>query len=269
MYISRVVFFLALVLSFSATAIAASITIPANLYGHMNQIGSGICDDGMGNNFACGPTATVNSFRMLDQKYGAGNGATLVPDGNNNGFDNADLAAVAGILDGLMGCTPCNGGTTVAGLIAGKNSYLNSVAPGKYYVHSQGSPTFSWFFDELTNGQDIEVLIGFYNVGGNRIGGHFLTVNGISGVDTNNNGFLGSNEANWSFIDPSGGVDGSTAIYEFNNLTLGALYNIGGMVVTTVIEYGIAESPVPEPGTVILLFSGIALLAVKRFRRTA
>ncbi|MSV29832.1 MAG: PEP-CTERM sorting domain-containing protein [Bryobacterales bacterium] len=254
-----------LLLAFTGILSAASITIPANLYGHFNQIGSGICEDANNNNFACGPVATANSMRMLDKKYGT----DLIGDLDGDlDIDDDDVGLVAGTLSGLMGCAACNGGTTVSGLINGKRQYLDLVAPGKYYVHAQASPMFQWFFDELTRGQDIEVLLGFYNAQGNRIGGHFITLNGISGMDMNNDGFL-DNGANIDFIDPSGGVDRNRSIYEFNNHTLGTNYNVGGNVVTTVIEFGIAESPVPEPGTVVLMLASVPALLWIRRRKAA
>lgn len=268
----RFITLLALPVVLAGLASAASVTIDANLYGHLDQNTTSFCLNGFGNSFGCGPTATVNSFLMLDNKYGS----NLVPDTDDSGtIDNDELESVASILSGAgyMECQACNGGTTVNNLIAGKRRYLNEQAPGLFYVHSMASPTFQWFFDELTRGQDIEILIGFYN-GNTRLGGHYLTVNGISGEDTNNNNFLGSDEATMYFIDPSGGTDGNSGLYEFNDNTLGLLYAVGGTiggqnVTTTVIEYGIAESPIPEPGTVMFLFSGVAVLAVRRYRRTA
>lgn len=264
---------LLLIIALAVAAKAASITIPANLYGHMNQIGSGICEDSQGNNYACGPTATVNSFRMLDQKWGALTGATLIPDSNNNGFDDADLAAVAGVLadEDHMKCSVCQRGTTVDNLISGKTTYLNAVAPGQYYVHDQQNPTFDWFFNELTNGQDIEVLFGFFN-GATRIGGHYVTLNGVSWTDTNNNGVVDPGEGSMDFIDPEGGVNSSSSLFKFiNSNRFGTDYGvgdtIGGQAITaTVVEWGIAESPIPEPATVILIVTALGFAAVRRIR---
>jgi hypothetical protein len=251
-------------LAFAGVLSAAAVNIPSNLYGHFNQLGSGICEDGSGNNFACGPVATANSMMMLDNKYGS----SLIGDQDLD-FDVDDdvVGLVAAQLAPLMGCAACNGGTTVAGLIAGKTQYLNANAPGMYYVHSQASPGFQWFFDELTRGQDIEVLVGFYNAQGTRIGGHFITLNGISGTVNGDTGFL-DNGANIDFIDPSGGVDRNRGIYEFNDHTLGTTYGVGGNTVTTVVEYGIAESPVPEPGTIVLMLAGVPALLLIRRRAT-
>jgi hypothetical protein len=255
-----------LAIAVAGLASAASVTIPANLYGHLNQIGSGICEDGSGNNYACGPVATVNSFAMLDAKYGS----SLIPDNDDNGIaDDAELLAVAEILAGedYMKCAACNGGTTVANLIAGKRKYLDEQAPGKYWVHSQYLPDFNWFFDELTAGQDIEVLVGFYNNLGQRIGGHYITLNGISWTDANDDDVVDDGEATIDFIDPSGGVDRNQSFYKYTGQNYYATnYNVGGNVVATVVEWGVAESPVPEPGTVIVMLSGLGLFAARRFR---
>jgi len=207
---------------------------------------------------------------MLDNKYGT----NLIPDSNaDNTIDDTDVAAVAGTLSGagFMSCQACNGGTSIANLITGKQNYIAQQAPGRYVVHSLASPTFDWFFNELTNGQDIEVLIGFYN-GNTRLGGHYITLNGINWTDGNNDGIIQSNEAGINYIDPNGGTNSGNPIFNFlNSTSLGTNAYVGAtiggqQVTTTVIEYGVAESPTPEPGTMTAL-AGLLFLAIKRARK--
>src|SRR3954466_14353887 len=94
----------------AALASAAAVSIPANLYGHLDQNTTNFCLNDAGASFGCGPVATVNSFLMLDNQYGS----HLIT--NLNDTENNELAAVAAILAGpnYMGCQACNGGTSVA-----------------------------------------------------------------------------------------------------------------------------------------------------------
>lgn len=251
-----------------SAGLAYGITIDPGLYGHLNQNNTDFCKDAQGNSLACGPVATVNSMLMLDNRYGS----SLIGDRDFDfDVDNDDLAIVAGTLAGAdyMGCTPCQGGTTVANLIAGKRRYLNEEAPGMYYVHSRFQPTFEWFFNELRNGQDIELLVGFYDANNQRLGGHYVTVNGIDWTDANNNGIIDGAEGTISFIDPFAPVgqdaqDTNALIYNFLGGSLGTTYNVGGATITTSLEWGIAESPVPEPHTAVLVVAGVAFLLWRR-----
>ncbi len=239
---------------------AASVTISPSLYGHLDQEGSGVCGSGA---FACVPVATANSFLMLDRKYGS----NLIADKNSDGIiDNDEIAQVATTLSTYMECDPNVGGTYSNKVRPAKERYLTEHAPGMYYVHEKQWPTFNWLFAELTKGQDIEIFLGRYNGAGNRLSGHAVTLFGITGTDLDMDNYLDSG-ASLDFIDPSGGRDVSRSLSNDYMSLLVNNYETDPSVAIVRIEWAFAESPVPEPGTMLLMLAAAPALLWMRRRR--
>ncbi|MEJ0018867.1 MAG: PEP-CTERM sorting domain-containing protein [Acetobacteraceae bacterium] len=256
-------------------------------YGMLNQRAiSGACDDG---EMACGPTATVNSFIYLQNRYPLVYGTRLVPDMAHPEDTVTQLAP-------MMGCV-CGSGTTLSGLLAGKTAYIQGgndalgvpqtgVAPGTTTFESQEDPgSIAWLVEQLAKGQDVEMLYGHYTKDGatfTRNGGHWVTVTGVTYNDNNNNNNFdgGDTPANVSFIDPYGN-DNTTlngAIFRQNVAMAAGLVNAGGFGNLLnlsglgggddykLIDGWVAESPIPEPATLVLLVLGLAALSTLRRR---
>jgi len=167
----------------------------ASLFGHLNQSQVPDCGE-----FACGPTAAVNSFVFLENKY---------PNVYKNfsltggGITEANLKDTAKKLVHLMGCTVCDKGTKEEGMLSGKRAWFQEKAPNTTLVTSMESPSWSWIFSELQHGEDVEVLIGNY-LGGVRKGGHWVTLTGMNWNDVNGDQIIDADEsAAINVIDPS------------------------------------------------------------------
>lgn len=213
------------------------------LYGHIDQRDARIVNG----NVACGPTATINSFIYLQNKYGYG-----------LDVNSADPYADVNELGVLMGLGA--GGVSDVGFIAGKREWLRLYGNGKYYeVHQAANPalggvipTWDFIYNELRACEDVE--IGFAWDPGS--GGHVVTATSFSFDDTDNDLFIDPNEtALLDFIDPWGGVE-----IPPSRLTMGAdgylyLSYVGGGAgrgATGRIIMVAAESPIPEPATIIV-----------------
>jgi hypothetical protein len=174
--------------------------------------------------------------------------------------------AVANTLAGnnFMGCC---GGTAIEKFILGKQMYIESQDKGvtQYaaqisntwstgakpdFVTDKTPPTLAFLAQQLQAGEDVEVSLATPRLG------HFLTLTGISYDDVTNKGQL-------SFVDPDGGGRGTAMILGLRNGVIRTDYLLGG--VTADIVNAVAESPVPEPSTWLLLASGLGTLA--RWRR--
>jgi hypothetical protein len=235
------------------------------LYGGLDQH-STLCAD-----LACGPSAAVNSFVFLQNKYPGIYGSDLAGDTYENWVDTANT-----LLDPkYMDCDCNNGGTTIDNFISGKQDYLNDVAPGTTEVHFQNffdgtsptKPTWQFIFDELMKGQDIEILVGFYDDTGGRNGGHYVTVTGFSFNDADGNGDIDAGEtATLYYVDPDDGKADFSELDMRNDFL--DLMGYSDQY-STYVEAAVAESPIPEPLTLSLFAAGLAGLVVVRQRKRA
>ena len=235
-----------------------------SLYGGLDQH-STHCPD-----LACGPASAVNSFVFLQNMYPEIYGNSLAGDTYENWIDTANI-----LLDPrYMDCDCDNNGTTIENFISGKQDYLNDTVPGATSVHFQNAfdppaftkPTWQFLFDELMRGQDIEILVGFYDETG-RNGGHYVTVSGFFFGDTNGDGEIQADDetATLFYVDPS---DGS-AHHSTLDMKNGFLDLVGYREnFDTYIEAAVAESPVsmPEPLTLSLFALGLVGAAALRSR---
>jgi hypothetical protein len=240
-----------------------------NKYGYLNQNdvpGIGDC--------ACGPTSAVNSFVFLQNMY------PNIYDNKLTG--NTSQSWIQTALD-LAGNNymRLNNGVFNRDFVWGKINYFNDKAPGTTSIHGQvitepGQdwtqerpkpdfiesvfPTWQFLFNEISKAQDVEFGI-TYDSGG----GHFLTLSSFNWTDANMDGIIQQTEnAVIDFIDPlDPGTGPAKRTYGqiFNDPIDNRLrftYNqIGAGNVSGYIDIAVAESPIPEPSTVIgILFLG-------------
>lgn len=242
------------------------------LYGYLKQ--ADVC--GVNPQVACGPTAAVNSFAYLQNKYPNIYQNLLVPlqdkDLNNSGVVNFydDMIATANVLAGAAYMNTGATGTTTSGFIYGKNKYIEQKVPGRTiysaqmlpawslgpaipkpsYVQDGTTPTWQFLFDELSAGEDVEIgVVGTSN--------HFLTLTSFHWEDKNSDGVIDQAEnAYIDFVDPDTGGPGMASTWQ-NSLGGSLISDYGGGNVT--IRSAIAES-VPEPGTLGLIGLGFGLM---------
>jgi hypothetical protein len=269
----RVFSFLCLLALLTISATAASIAIDQNMFGHLDQADVNSCTSQTGVNNSCGPTSFVNSLVYLENRWpGTYPAGTLIPTSQGNAHDNQVLAA--DIAACYMGCDGNAGGTTIANFISGKAAYFNQMAPGSTIIENMNVyangiwPTFDFMYQMLAMGEDVELLVGFYNINTPTVRsfGHYITLTGVSfGIP------FATGNGTMNFVDPNGGTN-------FNNIGLstfsgagpfsGAIYDnqtyVNGYYVA--IEAAVAESPIPEPGTWVFLIVAIPALAMARRR---
>ena len=248
-----------------------------SLFGHLTQ---GLVP-GCGA-VACAPTATVNSFVFLQNKYPRIYDNKLIPDADRNGtFDQADMIAAASALTELMGCC-LPGGTQIDKFLPGKMKYIEGdpkanpplagKAPGLTVYKSRSDPNWPFLFRELKAMEDVELSIALFKADGRRIGGHAVTLTGFTWTDSNMNDVIDGREiAEIHFIDPTDGMNTSARIFNVGDLLetdfLSGMQFLGQDVTHGRIELAVSESPIPEPTTLLLLASGLAGLAWWRRRR--
>jgi len=244
--------------------LASSIALNPDDYGHLNQdspVLAGVCTAG-GVSYACGPVAAVNSFIFLQNRY---------PGIYDNALIDPNAAGTAAALAALMGCLACAGGTNIADFIAGKMRYIEGKVPGKTTYASMQNPDFAFLSHEIQHGEDVELLIGFYDVTGTRVGGHYVTLYDITDA---------AGGMTLSFVDPSAGA--GAGLMGALNMQLGYMINPGGIIQlnnyngrpagsTPRIDWAVSESPIPEPATLILLLWGtpVVIWRLRRSERSA
>lgn len=149
--------------------------------------------DYAGDHNACGPAAAANSMKWLENTH---------PDIPNTGTTHREaMESMSGHMDRENGA-----GVTTTQLVKGKLGYIDEhqlpihvkyqswwlqnesiASPNPLYGHeaeNQGStsaqkpPSWEFFKQEMDNGEDVEILFGWYDVNGNRHGGHWVTASG-------------------------------------------------------------------------------------------
>jgi len=253
---------------------------------------------------ACAPTATINSFEFLQNKYGI---TGLVGGNPYDAINSLASATYMNTQDAEPNEDPppdwLGGGTSASSMVYGKEEYLldkfhpqnnitgiQTVGQSVFFSQAAGSlnqgggitqtdPTASFIADQLEAGEDIEAWESWSDDEGNSTGGaHIITITGIDFDPDENSGTL-------SFIDPYGGNGANDAVdITSNTLTLedGQLvvgYTGGGAgddgdpdnngnTGYARIDMVLAESPIPEPATLGLLAISAVGLLTRRARRT-
>ena len=265
------------------------------LYGNLNQNlipGIGAC--------ACGPTAAVNSLVYLENAYPGIYNRSLVPDtmapfSPNPGHHNLqEMVAVGTILGNAAHmATVCPAGTWDDMFIYGKHTYIETALPNKTVYGAQMSgnwqnppvaapnwvqqntlPTWQFLYNNLEACEDVEILIV------DEPWGHFLTLTSFLWNDANNNQVVEVifdpdtgqwvPECNIDYIDPCNGQVGVSPMWQ--NAAGGQLFVSYPNVPNARLVMAMSESPIPEPGTLVLLcMGGLCLLGYgwRRWKRAA
>jgi hypothetical protein len=225
-------------------------------------------------NANCGPTAAVNSFVYLQNAFPNTYKKQLVPTVNGKKPSVAEQKAVANNLGtNYMKncCGTSKGGTKIGDFILGKMDYIEAQDPGvttyaaqtpakwanvipKHpgtpkpgYVQDDTIPTLSFIAAQLKAKEDVEVLLD--NDKGQL---HYLTLTGINYDDVTNVG-------TFYYVDPLGGGRNNSKILGLGgDKFIQTDYKLAG--INSDIAGVVAESPVPEPGTWLLLGVGMAFL---------
>jgi hypothetical protein len=247
---------------------AAIMDLGANNFGHLSQNDPGLANVCTANNlsYSCGPVAAVNSFVYLQTAYPGLYDNSLIDMGSLVKTA-TDLSAPA-----FMDCAACNGGTLINNFATGKAKWIEGSVPGKTAYSIVQNPTIDYLIQDLSTcwfpsargvpcGQDVELLIGFYDRTGARVGGHYVTLYMASS---------GADGAMVGFIDP----DPNPALNTADPYTiLGGplagvvqINNYGPPGTLARIDFAIDESPVPEPAAFLLLLVALPLMnwAIRR-----
>jgi hypothetical protein len=259
----------------------------AALFGNLNQ-GDTACP-----NVACGPTAAVNSFVYLQNRWPNKYDNKLVPKGANAAQQYMNMQMVANTLGSAayMNTCACGNGTFIEQFILGKQKYLDTkagmvtsygaqdtfawrttlpdgsmVAAKPAYVQDNTAPTGQWLVDQLQAGEDVELFIN------GSMGNHYITLTQMTYNLTNNTGsfmFIDPNQVNNMMAGPPvvsmgmiTGLDATDSDILFTSASVSAYLGTGLNIVNAV-----SESPVPEPATYAVMGIGfLALGAVLRRR---
>ena len=257
----------------AATAEEVCVQLDYDLFGHLTN---------SGNN--CAPTATVNSFRYLEQRY---------PGVYDNNLTGGDLAGSRDTL--AEGMNPTGEGTLPRDWWEEKIAYIEQRVPNKTVykgmldeevdpgfdpaVWDRGdridyaAPTFDWLFDELVHGEDVE--IGIY---WGEDAGHALTLTSLCFDDSEGGGEYdnsrwdpGVEDARIDYLDPNapGGLIWADLALNGDGRLEFTWDNGGNPAQTVWIGLAYSESPVPLPGSMTLILIGLALSPALKSKHTA
>jgi hypothetical protein len=243
-------------------------------------------------NGICAAVASINSFVFLKTTYPATYGGTTIDKGN---FASVAAAAQGFAVNGWTspGGTARQGYYQRAGDVdknfwetkidwledfgAGKTRYAGQVnapqtnpntwyKPGGVTVQSV-YPTWPFLLQQMSTGEDIELVI--RNAAG---AGHAITLTGISFNDMGAmNGLCDAGESCMlKYQDPNDPTNEKTvaASFDATNMRL-AFSDATTFMAAVYIDAAFSESPIPEPGTFILIVISLTIaVGLRRPRAT-
>ncbi len=151
---------------------------------------------------ACGPASTANSMQWLED-----NNDNIPSSGTTH---REKMKEMSGMME-----RGNEDGVTTNQMLKGKLGYIDKhklpikvkfqsyferadsvESPNDKYGHSAENqsestgapPTFEWIKEEMANGEDVEIMFGWYDRSGNRHGGHWVVLTGVSQVGNNTKG---------------------------------------------------------------------------------
>jgi hypothetical protein len=221
----------------------------------------------------CAPTATINSFIYLENKYPSIYDGLLTP--------GTDLEARNALRDYMGGCAQ---GATPQQWWEGKVKYIEDYAPGTTVFEGMvywdpmgwyrqedlvwGYPTWDFMWEQLSKCQDVE--IGIYPLYEEE--GHALTLTSMHFDDTNGN-------LQWDpmletaaidYLDPNNPTQVFWANVGLNTVEnrLQFMWYNGGYNPQQTVYIGLAfAESVPEPAAIILLSLSGLMIVLKRRNR--
>jgi hypothetical protein len=242
-----------------------------SLYGHLDQ--NDVLAGGVGGQNSCAPTATMNSFIYLQNRFSSVYGTNDELMGPHDEW----VDAAIDLADNFMKTDPVKG-TKDANWINGKYDWLETYAPGK--------TTYAGF-DEFTTGNQPWVTMGIPPLmfliqqllkgANNELGispaiagiGHVLTLTSLHWTDEDMDGIFDDDTEDLSIdgIDPGGG-----ALFEYSLKTIMSddksyLGFDGGPYDGYRIDAALAEVAIPEPASVFIWTLLATTLAVTALRR--
>jgi hypothetical protein len=231
----------------------------------------------------CAPTAIVNSFQFLQNRYPGVYDKKLIPGTPLEARNQLQKGWT--LPDGTKRTgTGCG---DVKDVWQAKVHWVEDHAPkstifdgmvdypgedlSKWYggsVLTNGAPTWDFLWTELSHKEDVE--LGFYwTMGGTKVG-HMVTLTSLKFLDSGNGVWdPGTEQAKIDFIDPNNPTNLTWGDLTKTGSSLGFKYTYGGVQYDTTIYIAYAESPIPEPLTLAGLGLGLCgLVGYIRKRRS-
>lgn len=149
-------------------------------------------------------------------------------------------------LNPSRGFSPCSSRCSSSALPGGK--------PKPAYVQERTAPSIAFLSNELSDKEDVEILVRFPDMTG-----HYVTVTSLKWETDKKQGMLG-------FIDPDQGVRRTGNISQTDNNPISIdLPGSNEMTETGIIFAAVSESPIPEPGTFMAVSVGLFICGLYRF----
>jgi hypothetical protein len=205
---------------------------------------TGVPDLAQGPN-ECGPTSAADSLTWLNDKF-------------HLGLNMTTQQIRDALKDGGHMKTDARTGTTDPNFIAGKNTFVQekTLPISTHVIRGNGNlPSFENLVKELEKGQDVELALTWKD---RRGGGHWVTLVGAIDLPFGLKGIAfndpddGKTQTQWSWLDP----------------LVGGKYRVHSYGRNNVYDFAVAES-IPEPGTLLLVLSGMLGAGLVRRRQTS
>jgi|GEM_PF-3763752 len=225
-------------------------------------------------NVACGPVSATNSLYWLAEKYG-------LPNLTKPAWQ--DVVNTLGDSDHM---NTWNDGSTFSGNFSdGKWKYIQECGYGDKIVQKSilaarcdAPPTIDWIKQEIANGEDVEILIGYICEGDNPedpdiwLGGHYVSVTGYdldnfyiadpwNNNSSNNDQLPFSGVFSFTFDFDEYGNSVTPYTKDYLRVQLG--WDVGFDYDYQIVFGAISQSPVCEPSTILSFCIAVICMAKK------